>query len=441
MQPSLHLCLFDLWVQESAPIVHMSAFWPSFSEQQILGYIADAALPEPIALKPLQTAAALTAKTKIEAFLALIAALPESEYPCKPVYIEYERERLAALSMVLNTTEPLSIASANDELFGTLASLDAQAIVGYLAHHIDMLSPNSAATAGARDTVLQAMKSVERDTSLADRIASIEDYRHQLRIVTRERYGFIDTLVDLDAAPPEGLPSIEVQAVMDRALAEILGTSIGTWRALVQPDAPNVFIDYSQAAIIIPAHRHYRPAHLRSLIIHEIGVHVLRAVNGSQSQERLAGYGLTGYGPAEEALGVLLGSTAKHTSRQLISLIPFAVINFADQTPAPSFREVYEFTKALYITLDNPSDQAFSAAEPRYARSAFSRVIRILRLGRAGFIDRSTTKYWRGQLLLSAFFDSRGLNQAVLDEFFLGKYDCLNSAQLNLIKHHTPAPQ
>lgn len=419
----------------------MSAFWPTYSEVQIQAFLADSTLPEPVALTSIQTAAALTAKTKIEAFLALIAALPELDYPCKPAYIDFERERLTALSMVINAGVPSEVARANDELFDTLANLGAPAVIGYLADYIDTSSPNSTAAARARATVLQGLKAVGHDTTIGARIALLDDYRKLLRPIVRERYGFIDALVEPHILTHEGLPSNTVRGILDRALAEILGTSIGDWRALVQPGAPNVFIDYDQQAIIIPAHRHYQPAHLRTLIIHEIGVHVLRAVNGSRSPERLASYGLAGYGPTEEALGVLLGSATKHTYRQLNSLIPFAVINFADQSPAPSFRTVFEFTKALYIAVDNPSDQALIAAEPRYARSAFSRVIRILRLGHADFIDRSTTKYWRGQLLLSSYFEARGVTQSVLDEFFLGKYDCLNPAQLHLIKHHSAVTQ
>jgi hypothetical protein len=225
--------------------------------------------------------------------------------------------------------------------------------------------------------------------------------------------------------------------VLNTALVQILGPGAAGWNAVVSKGAPNVFINYHHHEITVPAHRQYTKTHVDTLAVHEIGVHVQRSVNGENSHERLAGIGLAGYGPAEEAFGVLLGNATKATYHQINSLIPFAVIEYASRPHRPSFRQVHAFAKALIICLANPDAATLKAKDTEYGRAAFSRTIRVLRLGDNTLIERSTTKYWRGQLLLARHFDEHGLTQSTFDEFFLGKYDCLEPSQLELIKSHT----
>jgi len=146
--------------------------------------------------------------------------------------------------------------------------------------------------------------------------------------------------------------------------------------------------------------------------------------------------GLAGYGPAEEAFGVLLGNAGRSTYHWLNSLIPLAVIDFAARPEQPSFRQVFEFSRALIVCLANPSESELERRQFEFARAAFSRTIRVLRLGKGGVVERSTTKYWYGLLLLARYFDARGVSNDVIEEFLLGKYDCHNPAQLELLRHH-----
>jgi hypothetical protein len=278
------------------------------------------------------------------------------------------------------------------------------------------------------------LKDVPRTGSLDDKFAALNEYRLQLRPLVERRFGFVKEL--LSAYDSDTISSQQMRDVLQTTLERTLGDGRDGWEAVVSPGAPNVFINNQHREITIPDHRQYTKSHADTLAVHEIGVHVQRAVNGGLSRERLAGYGMAGYGPTEEAFGVLLGNATKETYHQINSLIPFAVIAYADAPSRPTFRQVHEFARALIITLANPDDTTLKAKYIEYGRAAFSRTIRVLRLGHNGLIERSTTKYWRGQLLLAKHFDEHGLTQATFDEFFAGKYDCLNPSQLALITRH-----
>ena len=428
-------CLFDLWKATSAPIFHMSEFWPAFNEAGIKDFLAGEGA-QPVPMRALSTASAMAAQRKILEFMESLKLLPDGDIACKSAYLDFESERLAALEMVLDAADPAKARRLNDRLFGELSSMYQPQALEHLARHIQSIKPKSAAVTAARTTLLEYWEHVGQLASVEQYFAVIEGYRVQLRPLVVRRYGFVDQLLAPHIAQGE-LDSEAVRGILVQAIAQILGETAAGWTALVQEAAPNVFIDYERRAIIIPAGRSYAIDHVNTLVVHEIGVHVVRSVNGERSQERLAAYGLVGYGPAEEAFGVLLGNATKAHYHQINSLVPFAVIDFATRATPSTFRRVHELTTALMVCLANPDEPTLERNYQQYQRTAFSRVNRVLRLGTTAVIERSTTKYWRGLLLLSRYFDGRGLTQESFDEFFLGKFDCLAPAQLELIRHHT----
>jgi hypothetical protein len=426
-------CLFELWRQHTAPIFHMSEFWPAFSETSVLEFIAGRA-DQPSPTRQLNTAAAQDAKARIEHFLDLMDA---SDAVCAPVYREYETERLAALALVLEPDNSAATARANDLLYGPLSELEPAAALGYLAYHIDKLKPASAAVSEAKGLLAHAWTGLPRDPdTIPKQFEAINDYRLALRPFIARRFGTLEHVLGNHAGQTT-LSSAEVQEVLDRGLTAILGGQRGKWHAALKTGAPNVFIDPARQAVTIPAGRTYSVEHVNNLVVHEIGVHVLRAVKGAASREPLAGFGLPGYGPTEEAFGVLLANAETADYRQINSLIPLAVVEYAARPSTTTFRQVYDFARALIIGLSNPNDSKYPLKEAEYSRAAFSRTCRVLKTGTTNLVERSTTKYWRGQLLLCRYFDSAGLNQTTFDELFEGKYDALSHSQLDLIRRHT----
>jgi hypothetical protein len=427
-------CLYDLWVANSVPMVPTNGVWPTFSEKHILEFTAGTAV-EPQASSALNTQDALTYLSRIQSFLDLLETLSEDEYACKPQYVAFEQERLATYQLFIKTQDPVAMSSLNDRLYGRLVDMHAANAVGHLSGYVHDLEPASSDVADAQALLLAAWTSPVPQGTVTRQMEAINHYRLALRAYVSEQFGFVKEAVEPFELKPR-LTSEDVAQVLNQAIVKVLGDS-SDWSAVVLPGKPNVFVNLHERTVTIPQGRFYSMDAAATLAIHEVGVHAQRAAHGAHSLEKLAGVGLPGYGPTEEAFGVLLGNASHQKYHQINSLIPFAVIDYASQVDTPSFRKVYQFARALIICLANPTEETYKRKLADFERAAFSRTIRVLRMGTGGIIERSTTKYWNGQLLLCKYFDTHGTSNATITQFLLGKYDCFNQSQLELIKYHT----
>lgn len=424
-----------MWQATSLPILPTNGFWPGFSETAIQDFLTGKT-PEPAANRPLNTTGAQEAKTRINAFVEQAEAVSESDYACKLVYLDFERERLAMFSLIAEPGDAANQNRLNDEVYGQLKDMHHTAAVAHLAQHVAALEPAGSGAAAAITAVLAEWPHIKPDNTMAADFEKLNRYRIGLRPYVAAHFGYVDELL----APHEdsgSLSSSDLAAVLDQTVGRVLGDDRRGWRASTAEGVPNVFVNLHERAVTVPAGRTFSIEHAKTLAVHEIGVHVRRAYNGAASLEPLAGIGMPGYGPTEEAFGVLLGNAPKSTYHQINSLIPFAVIDYAGRSDAPTFRQVHEFAMNLIIALANPDEAELAKRRPEFARAAFSRTIRVLRLGKPGLIDRSTTKYWYGQLLIGTYFDQHGLDEQAIETFLLGKYNCLDPRQLPLIQSHT----
>lgn len=436
MPEQVNKCLYDQWHTATAPVFHMSKLWPAFSEAQIKDFLTSQD-NQPTATTPLNEADARAYSNQIERFLEAIRPLSENEYPCKQAYVDFEHERLMLLNLVLNAQDQDKVEHYNDHLYGSLDSLHRGEVLGYLKHYIENLDPRAPTTAGFRNQLLDHWQDAKSSDAITRRFIALDQQKAKIQPFVEQKFSYLEKLL---APYPEAavLNSEQACEILRQSIPLILGSQTSGWGAVTKPGAPNVHLDYEARAVTVPAGRLFAREHVKALAIHEIGVHVVRSVNGENSRERLAGYGMAGYGAAEEALGALMGNVGRPHASRISSLISFAVIDFANRpSQASTFRRVHQLTAALMICVANPSETALREKDYEYKRLAFSRVIRVLRHGTGAVVDRSTTKYWRGLLLLSEYFEKEGLTQASLDQFFLGKYDCLNKSQLQLIQTHT----
>lgn len=429
------LCLYDKWRQESAPMFHTSAFWPAFDEATIRHFLdGSAAAPEPS--RPGNLALAAEARDQIELFLHQIQAFSTADYACKPAYQAFEHERLDTLELILKSHDAVVVAQANDRVFGSLASLHSSDALSFLKHYITELVPATAVAAAARERLLHKWSSVTANpAAINHQFDRINGYRQQFRPIIRQKFSFVTELLK-PYSPGQRISTEETATLLQAALNTLFPGS--PWRAVTKAGAPNVHISYAEQAIVVPAGGFYAADNIDNLIVHEIGVHVQRSINGAASLEQLAANGMAGYGPIEEAFGVLMGGAFEETFVPVNSLLTFAIIHEAASQPTATFRQLHGFTKDLVVCLANPADEATAVAKDyQYGRSAFSRLMRLCRLGTGQVVERSTTKYWRGLNLLCDYLDNHGVSQAVSNEFLLGKYDSNNPAQLRLIKTHS----
>jgi hypothetical protein len=428
-------CLFDIWQTTSAPIFHTGKFWPSFSEANVRAFIMGDD-PNPTPSRALNESEILRAKSAIETFLDRIEPLSATEYACKAAYQAFEAERLATLDIILAAAEGNRelTAAANDTVFGRLADLHPAEALGYLKHRLEHLNPAGAEVAAARQRLLDIWADVASSTALTTTLDHIDTYRRALNPFVQAKFGFVDELLAGHPAHHNFTASATC-GILQATIERTVGAGAG-WHAVTRDDAPNAFIEYATRSVVIPAGREYSRDHVYTLAVHEIGVHVTRSINGEHSHEPLAGQGLAGYSPAEEGFGVLLQHASKPHFDQVYAVIAFALIDFADRLPNPSFRDLHRLTRDLIVCLANPTADALARDDYTWSRRAFTRTNRLMRLGTGVAVERSTTKYWRGLLLLSQHFDQHGLTDHTFAEFFLGKYNPLEPSQLQLITFH-----
>lgn len=424
-------CLFDQWVSMSAPLFHTSTFWPVFPESEVKKFIMGTD-GQPVFSKDTDMKAILETKSKILKFIEVVKAYPNDQYACKNTYLEFEYERLDVLDLILHAGDNVFSKKYNDKLFGTLPELHYSQALQYLKYQISAVDPHSAEVKAAKEYLISRWTDIEASDALKSKISTIETYRKSLIPYCETKYSQVDEMLEgIDKI----LTSEQTKELLDAGIKFIIGNST-QWRAIIKTGAPNIFIDYDQKAIVVPADRQYAKQHIKGLIIHEVGVHVKRSVNGLSSAERLSGYGLAGYGPAEEALGVLLETASKKTSNYDYSFISLALIENSERIKNPTFRDAFTMANSLILCLENPHEALLVAKNYAYKRQAFSRAIRIMRLGTGEVAERSTTKYWRGLLQITEYFDQIELDTSSIDIIMLGKYDINNLEQLKLLKDH-----
>lgn len=98
----------------------------------------------------------------------------------------------------------------------------------------------------------------------------------------------------------------EVQRVFSEIIHHEFGEAATTWRVDVEP-AQSLNVKASEKRIVIPEHSSgmsYKA--LRRMVVHEIGVHMMRSVTGESTDLAPLQTGLNDYYDAEEGLGVVM---------------------------------------------------------------------------------------------------------------------------------------
>ncbi len=98
----------------------------------------------------------------------------------------------------------------------------------------------------------------------------------------------------------------ETQAIFQSIINEEFGEAAADWTVDVEP-AKSINVKSTEKRIVIPHDRgNLSRAAIRGLVVHELGVHMLRAVMGGETDLDPLRQGLSDYYDAEEGLGVVM---------------------------------------------------------------------------------------------------------------------------------------
>lgn len=243
-----------------------------------------------------------------------------------------------------------------------------------------------------------------------------------------EKFG--ELLEPLDSFDEKTLfaPS-EVAVFLQDALNKLKGAQ--GWKVSVEV-AQSVNVKSSEKKIIVPSFAlPVKAKRVKELIVHEVGVHALRAINGTLSGHLLLGHGLPYYYDAEEGIGVVFEQALSGVYQPrggdhylTVGFMEFLGFNF---------RETFEVKWRLkLLEADSKSGKTWDGLHSESRSLAYGQVMRIARgTGHPWFKDLS---YHNGSEKIWQFLEEHRGDEEAFKVLFAGKGDPTNSTHLNFMK-------
>ncbi|QQS21987.1 DUF1704 domain-containing protein [Candidatus Saccharibacteria bacterium] len=227
-------------------------------------------------------------------------------------YVE-TNELMYFMDQYRRTTDPAArlfyrqeIVRLNAELYGTPKLADYHHVLAHYTADIPVgrLRGKGAAVYAELAGSFSLLESVERAPSYAPDPKTLA---WMGRVVTELYGGMLAHVEDNRQYAP-----VELQQLFRTVIHEEFGGEIAEeWRVDLEPAAA-ITVDTVNRRIIIPIDRQpVSSEKAKDLVVHEIGVHMLRSVNGYETDIPLLATGLSRYADSEEGLAVIIEQARK----------------------------------------------------------------------------------------------------------------------------------
>lgn len=227
--------------------------------------------------------------------------------------------------------------------------------------------------------------------ALRDELFAMTDYQPGSEIPERfkpsaETMKWMGEVVDglygnMLARVPEGKESFDAQEtkeIFDAIITEEFGDAAAGWQVDVE-EAKAINVKSTEKRIVIPAGRTGISADtLKGLVVHEIGVHMFRAVTGGETDLEPLANGLNDYYDAEEGLGVVMEQARKGVFREAgVDHYITAGLAYSGQK---DFRDTYEVKWRLGLLEKLSDNQEVAEADRSKAQNtAYGGTMRMFR--------------------------------------------------------------
>jgi hypothetical protein len=230
---------------------------------------------------------------------------------------------------------------------------------------------------------------------------------------------------DLFAHIPENKDQFDAEEIRD-VFEEILriefGAAVAGWQVIMD-DINSINVSPTEKLIRIPRTR--KPAdrnELKGLVAHEIGVHLMRALSGADTDIPALATGLPNYYDSEEGVGKVFQQAVE--GKVVDSGVPYYIIAGLIQEDDKDFRGSYEFMWRLNV-LKNSSDGVISE-KLIYDQQldAYKSVMRVARGTDGGVAWTKDLAYYNGTMQMWRYFEENGVDELTLmNVILLGKGD------------------
>lgn len=171
----------------------------------------------------------------------------------------------------------------------------------------------------------------------------------------------------------------EIKMIFEKNLknAGIIG-----WKVELDPvNGVSVYVDQKRRRIVIPMMKKIFRNGLRHLLIHEIGTHVIRRINGEKSRLGLLGLGLDNVEIAEEGIATVREQMTDRAPEDFSGIEGFLAVSFAMGLDGKrrNFRETFELMKKYYLFNSLFSGERRKCAEKYANLTSWDRCVRTFR--------------------------------------------------------------
>lgn len=226
----------------------------------------------------------------------------------------------------------------------------------------------------------------------------------------------------------------EIRGLFDEALRTIHADG---WSTIVNPSKMSISVNHERKTVNVPKGREMTVAALRRLILHEIGTHTERRLNGERSKLMLLGLGLDRNERAEEGIATMREQTFGNAVSEPSGRIGYLGIGLTqgilDGHPR-NFREVYEILKRYNKISALASGKTPEEAEKQSSNSAWTTAVRTFRGTDCATKGACFTKdivYRDGNI---ATWEIISRNFPEMARFNIGKYDPANDRHIWILE-------
>lgn len=303
------------------------------------------------------------------------------------------------------------------------------------------------------DTASQAL-GVAKNESEQQIVREYLDLLPQVESESRQQYLPQDSTVDhyqqiVKNYFAEVLESLDIDDTKSYEPSEMVGyfqlaidtLGIENWQAVIEVGGTNLNTDQANQLVNIGEHRKaIKGSTLRGLILHEVGIHVLRRAKGEETDNPLLyNLGLAGYYTNEEGLGKFVEQAlAGEASVAGVNHYLNAGLSLGLDGEPRDFREVYEIAwRRAVVAKINNGDKIDEKVIESAKKTAYNSVFRIRRGFPADVRGVAFTKdlaYFNGTANIWQLMEQSIADPSLFERILIGKHDPLRADQALLVE-------
>ncbi len=265
-----------------------------------------------------------------------------NDYIKKTELMQAARNYKSALSSEEKSAAAIDFMKLNIELY---SEPDQATYSSLLAEKLDSIAEKELSPTA--DTIRQELfMLVGYDPELSEKTERFRPSQEAIEWVQ----GAAETLYGgmLSHVPDQELFTVaETKDIFTKIIREEFGEAASEWRVDVEP-AKSINVKSTEMRIVIPEDRgDLSKADIRRLIVHEIGVHMLRSVTGQDTDLAPLKSGLSGYYDFEEGLGMVMEQAIQGEFKEAgVDHYITAGLAYFDNK---DFRDIYEIKWRLSV--------------------------------------------------------------------------------------------